>query len=61
MVSDSDMEDTDDDFGFEINFKREAEKAKLSLSELLGRFTNATDTVTEIIEASSDSGSLVSD
>jgi hypothetical protein len=69
LLSDSDIEDEPEDLGLEIDFDKEDVNAKLSLGELLGKFTNATDTVHDVFtddEDSSDddsdgSTSLVSD
>lgn len=54
----------EDCFEMGIEFEKEAEKAKLSLGELLGRFTNATYTVAEMDAGSttgSDTDSLIGD
>jgi hypothetical protein len=69
LASDSDIEDGPEDLGLEIDFDKEDENARLNLGELLGRLTNATDTVHNVFpddEDSSDddsdtSSSLVSD
>jgi len=69
LTSDSDIEDEPEDLGLEIDFDKEEENAKLNLGELLGKLTNATDTVHDVFsddEDSSDddsdaSSSLVSD
>jgi hypothetical protein len=65
MLSDSEIEDDlDDDLGIKIDFGKEEEKANLSFGELLGMWTNATDTTDIIIpeiftdsDSDSDSGS----
>jgi hypothetical protein len=44
MVSDSEIEDEEDDLGIEIDYEKEQEKADLGIGELLQKWTNATDT-----------------
>jgi hypothetical protein len=62
LVSDSEIDDEVEDLGIEIDFDKEEEKAELSLSDLLGKWTNATDIVENILDFESDesdSGSSV--
>ncbi|KAH6671662.1 hypothetical protein B0J14DRAFT_564263 [Halenospora varia] len=47
MYADSDIEDGPEDKGIEIDYKQELEKSKLTMGELLARFTYALDTVDE--------------
>jgi hypothetical protein len=69
LASDSDIEDEPEDLGIEIDFDKEDENVRLNLGELLGKLTNATDTVHDVFsddEDSSDddsdaSSSLISD
>jgi len=44
-MSDSDIEDEEADIELAVDFEKEEELAKLSLGELLGKFTNALDTL----------------
>lgn len=55
LASDSDIEDEPEDLGIEIDFDKEDENAKLGLGELLGKFTNATDTVHDVFSDDEDS------
>jgi hypothetical protein len=64
LISDSDIEDEAEDLGIEIDFDKEEEKAELSLGELLGKCTNATDILGDTLcsDDESDSGlSWISD
>lgn len=45
VLSDSDIECEEADVELAINFEKEEEMAKLSFGELLGKFTNALDTI----------------
>jgi len=55
LVSDSDIEDEAEDLGLEIDFEKEEENSKLSVGELLAKFTNATDTVHDVFSDDEDS------
>jgi len=57
LISHSDIEDEPEDLGIEIDFDKEDENAELSFGELLGKFTNATDTVHDILSSDDDSSS----
>jgi hypothetical protein len=68
LFSDSTIEDEPEDLGIDIDFGKEEENAELSLSELLKRWTNATDTLGHALcsecdwdDKSSDSGSSLMD
>jgi len=61
LASDSDIEDEPEDLGLEIDFDKEDENAKLNLGELLGKLTNATDTVHDVFSDSEDSSDDDSD
>lgn len=68
LMSDSDIENEDVDVELAINFEKEEENAKLGLGELLGKFTNALDTLggndldsDADSVSSSSSGSLIDD
>lgn len=45
ILSDSDIECEDADIELAVDFDKEEEMAKLSFGELLGKFTNALDTI----------------
>jgi hypothetical protein len=61
LASDSDIEGEPEDLGLEIDFDKEDENAKLNLGELLGKLTNATDTVHDVFSDSEDSSDDDSD